>query len=264
MKSIFLVVVVVCALTIAGIGGTFATWSDSETSMSNTITTGSVDLRVNGADDAPWGDGVEQIVSIDCMVPERLYGPYPVELWNAGVCDTPSHAFIHFKDMCCSNAPPKEGSGYLCPETGDMKPEPELVAEFGGKVNCKTVEGIGEAVGDTCSMKSHVGCIISNDREGMDWLIGPELLINLECQEIYLFDLVPCQPRTIFLWFYLIQESEEDYGFDYIPDPGDPGFDELYWMKFNDWPSWALMRDVVSFSVEFDLWLQTPNEIPAD
>jgi predicted ribosomally synthesized peptide with SipW-like signal peptide len=261
MKSVFLSVVVVCALAIAGIGGTFATWSDSETSMGNEIITGSVDLRVNGADDVgptlddpKWGEGVPTKVKIDCMVPCKVYGPYEVELWNAGVCDTASRAFIHFKDMCCGNAPPKEGSGYMSPD-GAMKPEPELVAEYGGKVNCLYVPGIG-VLGDNCSMMSSVEVMVTNDRAGEDVLIGPTLLVDIECEEIYLFDLMPCNARTIYLWFHLYQPSEEDYGFDYFADPGDTGYDELEWKKFNDWPSWALMRDKVVFSIEFDLWLE--------
>jgi len=262
MKSIFLVAVVICALAIAGIGGTFATWSDSETSMDNIITTGSVDLKVNGEDDAPWGNGVPTKVSVDCMIPCKWYGPYEVELWNAGICDTASHAYIHFKDICCSNAPPKldengETTGYPDPVSGDLKPEPELVAEYGGKVDCRTVDGVG-VLGDTCTMKSAVEVKVTNDEAGLDMLIPPTLLIDIECQEIYLFDLMPCNARTIYLWFHLYQPSEEEYGFDYFADPGDAGYDELEWLKFNDWPSWGYMRDVVSFSMEFDLWLEDP------
>ena len=85
-------------------------------------------------------------------------------------------------------------------------------------------------------------------------------MIDLECTEYYLFDLMPCEPRTIYLFFALEQKSEEDYGFDYFADPGDPGFDELEWIKFNDWPSWALMRDVLSFSIECDLLLIPPAD----
>jgi len=278
MKSIFLVAVVICALAIAGIGGTFATWSDSETSMDNTITTGSVDLKVNGADDAPWGAGVPTKVEITCMVPCKWYGPYEVKLWNAGICEFPSEAYIHFKDMCCGNAPPKisDGSGeywpantttgYVCPTTGDLKPEPELVAEQGGKVDCTTVPGVG-IQGDTCTMKSHIACRVTADRAGEEIIIGETKLINLECKEIYLFDLMPCNGRTIYLWFHLQQESEEDYGYNYFlsPEergisPGDPGYEEalLRWTKFNDWPSWAMMRDMVTFSMEFDLLLRDP------
>jgi predicted ribosomally synthesized peptide with SipW-like signal peptide len=268
MKSVFLSVVVVCALAIAGIGGTFATWSDSETSMGNTITTGSVDLKVNGYDDVGptlaeplWGEGVPAKVTIDCMIPCKWYGPYEVELWNAGVCTeaTPSKAYIHFKEACCGNALPKDGSGYMSPD-GAMKPEPELVAEYGGRVDSLYVPGIG-VTGDDCSMLSHVEVIVCDEETG-DRLVGPVPLVDIMCEEIYLFDLIPCNARTINLWFHLIQESEEDYDYDFIPDPGDTGYDELYWKKFNDWPSWALMRDTVVFSIEFDLFLDVPDDEP--
>ena len=272
MRNVFLSIVIICALVIAGLGGTLATWADSETSLANTITTGSVDLKVNGEDDAPWGDGVPTKVNIDCMVPCKLYGPFEVELWNAGICEFPSEAYLHLKNICCTNAPPKvdeagDTTGYRCPETGDLKPEPELVAEFGGKVDCRMVDGIGEAVGDTCSMGSHVrmwvtadpdlvpdkDALIPDDRFLIDGKLG-----TLLCEELYLFDLKPCEPRTIYLYFHLQQESEEDYDFNYFPNPGEVGYDEGEYLKFNDWPSWSMMRDKVTFDLEFDLWLVDP------
>ena len=215
MKSTFLTVVIVCSLVIAGIGGTLATWADSEVSMGNRITTGSLDLKVNGEDDAPWGNGVPTKVTIDCMVPCKVYGPYPVELWNAGICEFDSHAYIHFKDMCCSNAPPKEGSGYIADygtNMGDAKPEPELVAEDGGKVDCTEVPGIGE-LGDNCCMKSHIRVWVTDDLDVVpdidipcgqdDRFIIDSKMIDVECTEAYLFDLTPCELRTIYLYFHL-------------------------------------------------------------
>jgi len=299
-RNLILAVVVIAALSLAGAGGVFATWSDSEVSLDNRITTGSVDLKVNGADDAPWGEGVPAKVTIDCMIPLKIYGPYEVELWNAGICQFPSHAYIHIKNQVCSNAEPKVNSypdggsywwyenygpgattGYPDPSTGqtysgDLKPEPELVAEYGGKVNCVTVPGVG-VDGDDCSMGSGVRMTITNSTDPEDILVNPDglrlvdLLYKWDCQEIYLFDLMPCQPRTIYLWFYLGQDSEEDFGLNLIkhPDeldlePGDPGYDNalLHWKKFNDWPSWRYMRDQITFDMEFDLWLEdTPGAI---
>jgi predicted ribosomally synthesized peptide with SipW-like signal peptide len=271
-RNLILAVVVVAALVIAGTGGVFATWSDSETSMDNRIETGSVDLKVNGADDAPWGAGVPTKVNIDCMIPCKWYGPYEVELWHAGQCTQNASAFIHFKDVCCGNVLPKVNpypdggsalwpagatTGYPDPVSGDLKPEPELVAEYGGKVNCKTVDGVG-VLGDTCTMKSHVAVRVTADEEGLEEIIQETKIIDIECVEIYLFDLEPCHAQTIYLWFHLQQPTEEDFGLDYFADPGDPGFDELEWLKFNDWPSWALMKDLVTFSMEFDLWLEDP------
>jgi len=292
-KSVILAVVVVVALVIAGTSGVFATWSDSEVSFNNTIRTGSLDLKVNGADDAPWGTGVPPKVEIDCMVPGKWYGPFEVELWNAGICEFPSHAFIHVKDLVCTNAEPKvnsypdggstywpagETTGYPDPSTGQpysgqLKPEPELVAEYGGKVDCTWVPGVG-VDGDDCSMGSGIRMMITNSPDPADVLVNPQglrmvdLLHKWECNEIWLFDLMPCEPRTIYLWFYLVQESEEDFGYNYFlhPDelgltPGTPEYSAalLHWQKFNDWPSWRYMRDMVTFKMEFDLWLEEPS-----
>ena len=109
-KNLILAVVVVAALSLAGASGVFATWSDSEVSLGNTIETGSLDLKVNGADDQRvladgtvlWGEGVPTKVYIDHMIPCKYYGPFEVELWHAGQCDFPAHAFIELKDFECS------------------------------------------------------------------------------------------------------------------------------------------------------------------
>jgi len=276
MKNVFLSVVIICALAISALGGTFATWSDSETSMDNTIKTGSVDLQVNYADDAPWGDGVGPGVKIECMVPCKLYGPFNYELWNGGQCDYPSEAYIHFKQVCCSNLPPKADTGYKEPVgdeepgagTGQLKCEPELVAEYGGKVNCTTVPGVG-VQGDKCTMKDHIYVWIFEKDLDTHENIGPPIwdgkLNLLVCEEIYLFDLNPCEPKGINLYFHLQQEAEEEFT---IPEgwPGAGGpmnyiTGEEEW-KFNDWPSWALMKDMVSFNIEFDLVLVLPDDVP--
>ena len=302
-KNLILAVVVVAALSLAGASGVFATWSDSEVSLGNTIETGSLDLKVNGADDQRvladgtvlWGEGVPAKVKIECMVPGLLYGPYEVELWNAGECQFPSKAFIHVKTLECDNVEPKinpypdggspywpagESTGYPDPSvglpySGDLKPEPELVAEYGGKVDCTMVPGVG-VDGDDCSMGTGLRMTITASLDPADILVNPQgvllqdLLGKWECNEIYLFDLMPCEPRTIYLWFYLGQDSEEDF-FDGIadfivhPDDMDPvptgeAYDAAlrHWEKFNDWPSWRYMKDKVTFAMEYDLWLDEP------
>ena len=282
MRNIFLSLVMVAALVAAGVGGTFATWSDSEVSEGNYVNTGSVDLKVDGQDDLPYGEGVGAKVELDCMVPCKFYGPFEVELWNAGDCEFPSKAFIHLKDIDCYNLLPKvdedgNTTGYEDPVSGDLKPEPELVAEYGGKVNCTTVPGVG-VQGDECSVGSHVEMVITTTtvnpttNDFGDLLVNPDgrlmrsKMKDWECKELYLFDLMPCEPRTIYLWFHLQQESEEDFGLDLIDDPMEEFFPDdddwdakyLHWQKFNDWPSWSMMKDGASFNLEFDLWLVDP------
>jgi len=274
MKNIFLSVVVICALAVAGLGGTLATWSDSETSFDNYIETGSLDLLVNGADDEPWGTGVDVKVKITCMTPCKWYGPYEVVLWNAGQCEDDAEAYIHIKNIECSNIDPKPGSGYPATygtNAGDLKPEPELVAEGGGRVNSVMVKGIGEE-GDECSMGTHVDMVITNTKVAPDDADADVLLRDKlgkwECKEIYLFDLVPCEPRTIYLWFHLQQFSEDllalpdliVHPLDMIPVPTGEDYDAalMHWQKFNDWPSWSMMKDRVDFDMEFDLWLVDP------
>jgi predicted ribosomally synthesized peptide with SipW-like signal peptide len=179
MRNVLLSLVVVVVLTAGGLGGTFATWSDSETSGNNTIQTGSLDLKVNGADDAPWGEGVGSLFEIECVVPDLWYYLGNASLWNAGECTQAAHAYVHVKEYICTNVAPKgipgtnRSTGYPDPNMpqvaadawqwpgpnagvsySNLKPEPELVAEYGGKVNCTEVDGI-QAEGDECSMLRH-------------------------------------------------------------------------------------------------------------
>jgi predicted ribosomally synthesized peptide with SipW-like signal peptide len=148
-KHVILAVVVVAALVVAGTSGVFATWSDSEVSMGNTIETGYVDLKVNGADDLRvtpdgivlWGQGVPAKVNVRCMVPGFLYGPFEVELWNAGECTFPSKAFIHVKDLVCDNVEPKinpypdGGSAYWPPDTCVGYPDPSVGLPYSGTLS---------------------------------------------------------------------------------------------------------------------------------
>lgn len=96
IRLLLMTLVVVGALAFAGIGGTFATWSDSETSYDNYIETGSLDLKVNGQDDGPWGSGVGPVSEIADAVKCSWYD-YTVELWNAG--DVDAVAYLEIKNL---------------------------------------------------------------------------------------------------------------------------------------------------------------------
>jgi predicted ribosomally synthesized peptide with SipW-like signal peptide len=100
------------SLALAGIGGTMATWSDSETSEGNYIETGSVDLLVAkcdadwanpGAfkDDLPYGVGLDPCFDTS-LTPGVNYTCYSL-LWNGGCVD--AVAYLHIKNVSSSNSP---------------------------------------------------------------------------------------------------------------------------------------------------------------
>ena len=309
MRNILLSLVLVITVAAAGLGGTFATWSDSEVSGNNTIVTGSLDLKVNGTDDKPWGEGVPKLIDVDCVIPCKLYGPYDANLWNAGQCEFPSKAFLQIKEVICTNINPKQwgpGDRYLNstgydpayqPGTipadptagipGPYKPEPELVAEIYGKVDCADpADGVG-IIGDDCTLGNYTYVWVMKPgfepfvpdpmwpgpaTEGQLPLIAPDPnaygqgYMNSITGVIELMWLCPCEPEDISIWFKLLQPPEEYFGLDLIhPDPWDVGgiagltLEEYkHWLKFNDWPSWGLMADKMAFDMEFDLYLD-PN-----
>ncbi|OGN97201.1 MAG: hypothetical protein A2Z77_06440 [Chloroflexi bacterium RBG_13_51_36] len=109
-KLLLISLVLVGSLVLGGLGGTLATWSDSETSHGNYIETGSVDLLVArcdtdwanpGAfkDDQPWGVGIDPCFDASLM-PGRNYTCYSL-LWNAGCVD--AKAYVHIKTVSDSN-----------------------------------------------------------------------------------------------------------------------------------------------------------------
>lgn len=106
-----LVVIVVIGVALPMVGGTLATWSDSETMMGNYIETGSLDILVaecdaNGEnpgpfnDDPPWGVGLESCFNIPELELCTTYPRYRL-LWNAGCVD--GTAYLHIKNVADSN-----------------------------------------------------------------------------------------------------------------------------------------------------------------
>lgn len=106
---ITLAVVVIVSVAVSLAGGTFATWSDSETSMSNIIKTGSLDLLVAKCDtdwqnpgvfkdDLPYGVGLDSY--FDTSLLPGTYTRYSL-LWNAGC--VPGEAYLHIKNVSDSN-----------------------------------------------------------------------------------------------------------------------------------------------------------------
>jgi len=109
-KLLLISLVLVGSLLLGGMGGTLATWSDSETSEGNYIETGSVDLLVAkcdddwadpGAfkDDTPYGVGLDPCFDTPLM--PGNYTCYSL-LWNAGCVD--AKAYLHIKTISDSDA----------------------------------------------------------------------------------------------------------------------------------------------------------------
>jgi predicted ribosomally synthesized peptide with SipW-like signal peptide len=254
MKNVLISLVIVVALAIAGVGGSLAGFSDSEESFDNYVVTGSLDLRVNGEDELPWGNGIGAVVTLTRVMPSKTYEVDIIVRNDAeayepdGETPEPAHLYIHFKDFVCDNVDPIHG-GYDTrdyPEitldnpdiTEFLRPEPEMVAEFGGMVGQVEVEGITQQ-GDDCCMSTHIEMTILYDDVEV-W--GPDVIGLAHCKQLYLGELPPCgEEHTITLQFHLPQQL--DYGW------VSRGIEE----KFKYWPTNAYMTDVLNFNILFEL-----------
>jgi len=96
-----MVILILIGVALPTVGGTLATWSDSETMAGNYIETGSLDLLVNGQDDLPWGVGLESCFDIPEFELGVTYACYRL-LWNAGCVD--GVAYLHIKDVVDNNS----------------------------------------------------------------------------------------------------------------------------------------------------------------
>lgn len=258
MRNIVLSLIVVAVLVTAGMGGAFAGFSDSEISRNNKITTGSLDLKVNGGDDAPWGSGVDTIIDVVDVMPCKYYSAN-VTVANFGQAKNPdgsnetAYLYLHLKEICCLNVAPTHG-GYQAPDGSGLKPEPELVAEYYGWIDQFYInEGNATGkLGDDCSLRSHIDLTILYDGVEVDLTAydtsgdGTIKIIEIVDDQVYIGELPPCgEEHTVSLIFHLQQIEDADWEALDIPE------------KFKDWPTNALMTDQMVFGIEFDL-LQEP------
>jgi len=97
MKNILLSVVVICALVVAGIGGTLAGFVDTEFSSGNYFQMGMQDLLVNGKND-PIGHVIQE------THPKwDQSNDFYVNFFNWGECEG-SYLYIHVKDVVSTEA----------------------------------------------------------------------------------------------------------------------------------------------------------------
>ena len=259
MRNIFLSVVVVSALVIAGVGGTLAGFSDTEMSENNYFEVGSLDLKVSKGTDVGYNDG-------DFYPPHEGIGPLIMQTpiwpcqssdWNFDIHNVGdpegklAYCYIHFKDFVCYEV--------LTTKVPDGRPEPEDVSELGGWLANQVLPGIGE-IGADCTLDNYIEVAIyfDVDRDGTPELIlgddtwaDPLYLGELECFWIYLDQIEVCEgPVYGKISLHISNIPEDDFGYDIFADD----------MPFDHWPTNALMNDGVNFTVE---WALTEEQMPA-
>jgi len=92
VKKILITVMTLALVAVLGVGGAFAVFSDTETSEDNTFTAGTLDLKVDDADDP----GVTTKITIDNMKPGDT-GSVDIEVKNDGTID--GVADLHIKNL---------------------------------------------------------------------------------------------------------------------------------------------------------------------
>jgi hypothetical protein len=104
MKSIFLSVVVVTTLVVAGVGGTFAGFVDTEESQGNFYQAGISDLLVDGKND-PIGAQLTFVHGAPCKSVD-----FYIDVYNWGECQG-GDLFMHYKNVLSEEAGTKEHLG---------------------------------------------------------------------------------------------------------------------------------------------------------
>jgi hypothetical protein len=271
MKGIFLTAVVICALAIAGIGGVFANYQDIDISSGNYFETGDLDLKVSDSYGNWWDTpNIPVLIEADNFMPECQDKSFHFDLHNVGDYEQGTGwVYMHIKNLVFEDTDNK---------MGEPKAEPEVAVESG-------LNPIGElADGTPVCLTGPDGP--PNGPLGLDWgTAGGELAEHIEvaiginyvspsitdpnwvwldlsaydddpangviklnelvCEQILLGELDSCNEMYVWvaLWFQDI--PEEDLGYDLFPGTAS---------KWNDWPTNALMNDMVTFDISFELF----------
>jgi hypothetical protein len=252
MKGIFLAVVVICALAIAGIGGVFADYQDIETSHNNTFETGSLDLLVSYRDGLYEDPNVPQLINTLDFMPECIDKSFHFDLHNAGVYtqgNGDGWVYLHIKNAVFT-------------DSGRTEPE--------DAVECNNDLGHGaNAIGELCdgtyiyspgwgaSLNElgnwmEIGIYV---KDGANWYPVDLSAYDTNDDDMVSFNEAVCNTILISrlgseetidvkidLWFNDI--PEEAIGYDLFPGTSS---------VFNDWPTNALQDDQVTFDISFEL-----------
>ena len=152
MKNIVLSIVVISALVVAGIGGTFAGFVDTEVSRDNYLKIGILDLLISGVptnvlvqhnDSLPDADPpntIGVIVGVDNFDPQKPSVDLFIDAYSRSTVD--GFLYMHYKDVQSVEAGSKDGKVYErssnsyvtgTDPTGALlaSSEPEWIAEHG-------------------------------------------------------------------------------------------------------------------------------------
>jgi hypothetical protein len=255
MKSVLFSVVIISALVVAGIGGTLADFSDIEISPDNFFEVGSMNLLVSDEVGNVY-DGPYEIPTIFEVFADGGAWPccskdirFDLHLESQGQRQN-AFAYLHIKNIECY---------------GIEKVEPEIAVEDGGIIG-ELDDGtivysppLGE-YGENCELAEHIDIAMFTgptvagpwtpvDLSAYDANMDGIIKMNeIECLQLYLGELIACEPMWVMMTLHLQDVPEEYLGYDLFP-----GTDN----KFNDWPTNALMKDGMRFDMSFEL-LQSP------
>ena len=269
MRNVFLSVVVICALLVAGIGGTLASFSDTEASMENVLEIGNLDLKVNGHDD----DGI----FLDGLIQGFEMWPcdsedFTVSIHNLSDNSEDAFAYIGFKNFNCYEV-------YTTKFPESDRPEPEDVAENGGMLANQVITGMGP-FGQNCTLPKFIEVWVgyeTGEATGVfvdvigtqSWgAAGTVYLSELwdgvtdEILWVYLGGLDGCNTRVVKVSMHISNWSEEEWNArasmvseDLPPAtavfPQNGTGDAFY--PFNDWLTNLFMNDGVEFETIFGL-----------
>ena len=253
MKKVLLVVVVLCALSVAGIGGVFADYQDIETIGENDFETGSLDLLVSDSQGTYWEDpDVPRIISSDNFMPECEDKSYHFDLHNAGVyTQGTGWVYFHIKNAIYSDNGRTEPENAV--ELGlDDHPIGELangtfVYSPGWGANLDELGYHMEVDLYTRALETDDWVAVNLDAYDLYPTDGKIKFNELVCNQILICELGSLESVFVKfdLWFQDI--PEEHIRVDLNLFPGTDG-------KFNDWPTNALQDDQVDFDISFELF----------